>query len=137
MQGNVYNNTLTKNALVPQLIAGSSAIDGVTIDTLGFDSMVFTLMLGATAGAPSAAVFTFAIWESDNSDMSGATIVSTQDTADLPASGLDTEVSVDLEVRKRYQRTKVTPAFTGGSSPSIATSVSATLGEPKYAPVTK
>lgn len=136
MQGNMYDNVLAKNALVPQLIAGSSAIDGVTIDTLGFGSAIFSMILGATAGAPSAAVFTFAIWESDNSDMSGATIVSTQDTVDLPASGIEVEVSVDLESRKRYQRAKVTPAFTGGSSPSIATAVVAALGEPKYKPVT-
>ena len=136
MQGNLYDNVLVKNALVPQLIAGSSAIDGVIIDTKGFSSAIFSMLLGATAGAPSAAVFSFAIWESDNSDMSGATVISTEDTADLPASGIEVEVEVNTAGQKRYQRAKVTPAFTGGTSPSIATAVAVALGEAKYKPVT-
>lgn len=136
MQGNLYDNVLVKNALVPQLIAGSSAVDGVIIDTKGFSSAIFSMILGATAGAPSAAVFSFAIWESDNSDMSGATVISTEDTADLPASGIEVEVEVNTAGQKRYQRAKVTPAFTAGTSPSIATAVAVALGEAKYKPVT-
>ena len=124
----LYDAVLQNSALDP--IAASAAQNGATIDSQGYNTMVFTIVNGAATGSPSSYTVDAKVQDGDNSDasdmadVSGATI--TQITADgkiavIRVEGLGTD-------RKRYLRIVVTPAMTAGSSPKALVSAVASLG---------
>ena len=93
---NAGDELKTLNALNPELDDMAAAAVGNTIDTLGYDSCVFTVAYGATAGAPTSIDYAHKIYESDNSDMSGETLVSNTASSTDPAAASTQEIAEDL-----------------------------------------
>ena len=122
------------NALKPELDDMAAAAVGETIDRRGYESCVFTVVFGATAGAPTSVDYNADIYESDNSDMSGETLVSSTAIGTDPAAGDTEEFAVDLRSRKRYTRIKLDGTVAGGTSPTIGIAASVTLAQAKTLP---
>jgi len=122
------------NALNPELDDMAAAAVGNTIDRLGYDSCLFTVAFGAPGGAPTSIDYNYDIYESDNSDMSGETLVSRTASVTDPAAGATAEIAVDLRSRKRYTRIKLDGTVVDGTSPTIGISAVVALAQAKYQP---
>lgn len=126
---------LSKGSLRPQVVSGSSAVNGVTIDRKGFQSGVFTILAGAVAGVPTSFSMAIKVQHSDAANFAGPADVTTAEnndtavTATLTAINTDAEINVDFRILKRYVRIVLTPTFVGGSSPELLVGGSITLGE--------
>lgn len=131
---NAGDELKTLNALKPELDDMAAAAVGEIIDTLGYDSCVFTVAYGATAGAPTSIDYDHVISESDNADMSGSTVVSTTASATDPATGTTQEIAEDLRSRKRYLRLSPDGTVVGGTTPTIGIAATVSLGQAKYKP---
>lgn len=123
------------NALDPQNDDGTLDAGNI-IDTLGFESCVFTMLYGANTGSATAIADAVKIEEGDASDLSDAADVTgaTLAVAD-PAAGDEAELNMDLRSRKRYLRLSSTVTFTGGSTPAIDKAASVVLGQANVKPV--
>lgn len=121
-------------ALAPQAKA-AGALNGIGIDVKGFKSAVFTCVRGAETGSPTAYTIAFKLQEStDNStfsDISGVTVTMTGDiSTDSDQDEIATEFELDLtDSTYRYVRVVSTPAFTGGSTPTVLVAATVSLGE--------
>ncbi|MBL6431888.1 MAG: hypothetical protein HPM95_15150 [Alphaproteobacteria bacterium] len=123
----LYSNIATRLALAPAV--QSASVDGVAIDTAGFNSVAFTVNTGAIVSAGDFSV------KLQGSDASGSGF------ADVAAGFVDSNAPTTLEAasayklgcrgNKRYARVVLTKA--GGTS--IALGASAVLGDPTQAPV--
>ncbi|MBU2483900.1 MAG: hypothetical protein KKG78_02355 [Alphaproteobacteria bacterium] len=123
----LYSNVGVSLALAPAV--QSASVDGVAIDTLGFNSAAFTVNTGAIVSAGDFSV------KLQESDASGSGF------ADVAAGFVDTNAPATLEAasayklgyrgNKRYARLVLTKA--GGTS--IAAGASVVLGDPTEAPV--
>lgn len=110
--------------------------NGVAVDTLGYNSGMAVIEIGAATGAPTSLTVDAKVQESDTSggtytDVSGAAI--TQQTAgsksaQIRVEGLGTS-------RKRFLRLVVTTAFVGGTSPTIPVVGTIQLGRAYKQPV--
>jgi len=121
---NVYDNIAFNDSAVPQSFSGSSAVDGSSVDTQGFNSAVIKASGAAASGSPSAATLAVKLQESsDNStwsdalDTTGTVIGFTLTVTSAAASNL-ARIEALGTTRKRYLRAVITPAFTGGTSPA-------------------
>lgn len=121
----IANNIGVRLALAPAV--KTAAGDGITIDTLGFNSVAFAVNTGAIAGAGD---FGVKIQESDasGSGFEDATDVTSNAPATLAASSA---YKVGYHGTKRYVRLQLTTA--GGTS--IALGAVAVLGNAADKPV--
>lgn len=131
MRQNPYDDVLvapsTVSSIAIQSLAGSSAVNGDSIDTaVTFDAdsiMVHVRAEIATGGSPSAATVAWALQESnDNSTFTAAndnTGTAIGATLNVKTVAVDSYARVEgiMVNRKRYLRIVLTPAFTGGTSP--------------------
>jgi hypothetical protein len=121
---NVYDNIAFSDSAVPQSFSGSSAVNGSSVDTKGFNTAVIKASGAAASGSPSAATLAVKLQESsDNStwadalDTTGTVIGFTLTVTSANASNLARIEGLGVN-RKRYLRAVITPAFTGGTSPA-------------------
>ncbi|MCK5017952.1 MAG: hypothetical protein KAS32_12925 [Candidatus Peribacteraceae bacterium] len=120
-------------AVIPQAkVAG--ALNGTGIDRRGYNSLVVTALRGADAGGASA--WTCAVKVQDSADNSSFTDISgaTGSIAYDSSSSGSAEINLDLRAYKRYVRVVMTPAFTGGSTPSLLVAASVALGQASVKP---
>jgi hypothetical protein len=135
----------TLTAIKSQVASGeATAINGNTIDKLGFESGVFALQVGDTTGTPTRFGITFKVQESSGetaaaiatnwADVSGMTKTYSGETV-ATQGDLGGEINVDFKPLGRYVRCVATPTFTAGSSPKINIGAVVVLGEAKVVPI--
>lgn len=102
-------------------LSGTTADNGDAIDCQNYNGPVVysTFQVAEAGGSPTAFTVTCKIQESADGS-TGWTDCATQDTAVISAD--KGAAIVRAHRTKRYVRNVMTPAFTGGSSPSIAAS---------------
>lgn len=134
------NNITIRPVIAPGTYnnAGTTPWVGAIIDRLGYDSLTYAIATGTLSDAD--ATYTVLLEESNDSGMSGATVVADADLIGTEAAAGFTFAD-DGETRKlgyvgnaRYTRLTVTPAAANsGDSPLAAMAI---LGRPHSAPVT-
>ena len=129
MHINAYDNIRNASSLKPQSVSGSSAVNGVSVDTLGYDNAKLHAFGVAASGSPSAASLVVKLQEStdgtgsgggawtDALDNTGTVIGFTLTTTSADAVSAARIEGLNLN-RKRYLRAVVTPTFTSGTSPA-------------------
>lgn len=129
-------------AIQPQTASGESvAIEGITIDRLGYEGAIVTCQIGNAGGdvAPTKFGVTFKIQhksgETDWVDVAGKTfnVSGESDASDSTVGG---EINVDLKGCARYVRAVATPTFTGGTNPTLEICSTLVLGEAVVGPAT-
>ncbi|HLY40476.1 MAG TPA: hypothetical protein VKR52_04640 [Terracidiphilus sp.] len=144
MRFNVYDNTLLVGgvSLPPQSFSGSSAVDGSSVNTAGYDNAAIHAYGAETSGSPSAATLVVTLQESANGtsgwanalDNTGTVIGFTLNCESAAAENVARIEGLNLN-RKQYLRAVITPAFTGGSSPAILGFAEIVLGNAEQKPV--
>lgn len=127
MRFNAYDDVHQVSSIIPQSLTGSSAVDGVAVDTLGYDNAKLHVYAAEASGAPSAASVVVTLQESTTSGGTYANALDNTGTViGFTLSGLQAAAGVSAARieglnlnRKRFLRIVVTPAFTGGTSPAI------------------
>ena len=132
--GSLYDNLSIGDSVEPQVISGSTAVNGAGVDTKGLNTAVIRARGEAASGSPTTATLTVKLQESsDNStfadalDNTGTVIGFTLTVTSANAGGLARIEGLGLN-RKRYLRAVVTPAFTGGTSPASVVFAEILLG---------
>jgi hypothetical protein len=126
MRFSAYDDIHQVSSIIPQSVSGSSAVDGASVDTEGYDNAKLHVYSAEASGSPSAASLAVTLQESaDNSTWTtaldntgtpiGFTLTGLQAAAGVNAARIE---GLNLN-RKRYLRIVVTPTFTGGSSPAV------------------
>lgn len=119
--------------IAPQSLSGTTAVNGDSVDRLGYNSLVLFAQVGDATGSPSAFTATVKLQESDDdstfTDISGATFV-------LDADGESGQYNLDLAEYGRYIRAVATPAFTAGTSPTVPVQATIILGGAEVLPAT-
>jgi hypothetical protein len=125
-----YHDNKAVQALAPAVV--TAAVNGAAIDLKGFDSALFVINTGATAGSGD---FGVKLQESDTPTDGDFTDVAAADRLGTVPATLVASTVYRLgyigSKRKRYVRLAVTKA--GGTS--IALGAAALLGHPNLAPV--
>jgi hypothetical protein len=129
----VYDNILSKIGIRPQSI--TVAVNGMGIDTMGFDSAMVTLEVGAVSGAPTSFTVDLKLQESDNNTTWNDVIGTVIPTITVPNVSAQMRIDGLSTTRKRYLRVVATPVFNAGMSPSIQISAHVMLGQAYNAPV--
>lgn len=129
MEFDLYSNIETRNALTRTVSTSVQVLNGVTVDTKGYESVVFSLNTETVAAGGAA---TAKIQESD--DDSVWTDVSTDETLGSITID-DTDDAKWFRIgsisKKRYQRLVVTTT----NAASTIVQATAILGNPKVGPV--
>lgn len=98
-------------------LSGTTAVNGDAIDCKDYDGLIYAdVIAGAATGSPTSFTATGKLQESADGS-TGWTDLSNQDTGVLSAD--NTAVKLRGHRTTRYVRVVVTPAFTGGSSPTL------------------
>jgi hypothetical protein len=124
-------------AIMPQVASGeAAAINGPTIDRMGYQSAVVACQVGNSSGTPTRFGVTFKVQhksgESAWADIASQTYTFSGETvATQNAIG---EIDVDLRGCGRYVRCVATPTFTAGSTPLIQIGAIIVLGEAEVGP---
>jgi hypothetical protein len=144
MRFNAYDDVHQASSIIPQSVSGASAVDGVSVDTSGYDNAKLHVYAAEATGTPSAASLAVTLQESPNGtdtwtnalDNTGAVIGFT--LSGLQAAGAVSAARIEgLNLnRKRYLRVVVTPTFTGGSSPATLVFGEIVFGNAQQLPVT-
>jgi hypothetical protein len=131
-----------RTGLAPQALSGSSDVNGTGIDRLGFNSCKLVAKTGATTGTPTS--FTVAV-RLQHSDAVGSGYTDftpsvpnpggTGAITPLAAANAIRDRSIDLKTAKRFIRAVATPAFVGGTSPTVLADVSVILGGADVLPI--
>lgn len=115
----------------------NTAVTSQIIDTLGYDSLTFAIILGANTDTN--ATFAVTMAESDDSGMSGSNAVAAGDIAGTLALASFTAAADDNKIKKvgylgnkRYVQLTITP--TGNDSGNIFLAVLAILGNAHLQP---
>lgn len=132
MEKDLYNNTKVLLGMASQTISTDTTTSGAIIDTAGFESAVW----GVVSGTITDGAYTGRIWESDDSGMSGATVVTTAQTL----GGVDFVAADDDAIRRigsvgklRYQQLRIVSTSTSSGGTLFGSQV--TLGDPAHLPV--
>lgn len=123
----------TVRALSPQSNSGGSAVNGVVIDRMGFDSLVATVITGAISGSPTAISMAIKVQHGGASDGSDAADV-TGATGTITTADSVKEINVNCEALKRYVRVTQTTTFTGGTTPAVLVGATIALGQAQAGP---
>ena len=130
-----------EQTIVPVVLTADA--DGVTVDTLGFESATMVLNAGIQAGTTPS--HTFTLEDSDIVDSGFATVASA-DIAEYRVDGVSTAVIVidasdeDVVIHKRgyiggKRFLRVTAVVTGGGGETMPVSASIILGAARRNPV--
>jgi len=138
----VSGNIKSVTAFTPRAISGEVAESGNTIDRKGYNSAVFTLVVGDYTSDPSAIDVACALqtksgetdsWQ-DALDVDGS-VITTRISGEVSNVRLaQSEINVDLRSLQRYVKLTVAADFTGGTSPTLFFASTASLGEPSISP---
>lgn len=131
-----FENVLVKTSVVPSS-AVAGAINGAAVDTEGFGDAVAIVTVGATTGTPTSFTVDGKVQESADgstgwTDVTGAVITA------VTVASKTAEIAIDTDKKalsKRYIRLVVTPAFVGGTAPTIGVAGVVVLGKPDRGPV--
>lgn len=130
--GSFIENSSIKRAVDPA--ARSAAVNGVGINRLGFRYAWCAIAVGATTGSPTSFTVDAKVQESDDdstyTDVTGATMTQ------ITAANQVGEIGLNLEGRKKFIRLVITPAFTGGTSPTVECCGVICLTDPTESPKT-
>jgi hypothetical protein len=143
MRFSAYDDIHQVSSIIPQSLTGSSAVDGVSVDTEGYDNAKLHVYAAEASGSPSAASVVVTLQESaDNSTWTNA-LDNTGTVIGFTLSGLQAAAAVSAARieglnlnRKRYLRVVVTPSFTGGTSPAVLAYGEIVFGGAQQLPVT-
>ena len=131
MHINAYDNIRNATSIAPQSFTGSSAANGASVDTLGYDNAKIHAYAAQASGTPTTASLVYKLQESTDGTGSGAgawgdALDNTGTVIGFTISALQTAAAAGAARveglglnRKRYLRVVATPAFSGGSSPAI------------------
>jgi hypothetical protein len=127
MRFSAYDDIHQVSSIIPQSVSGASAVDGVSVDTEGYDNAKLHVYSAEASGSPSAASLAVTLQESpDGTDTwtnaldNTGTVIGFTLTGLQAASGVSAARIEGLNLnRKRYLRIVVTPTFTGGTSPAV------------------
>jgi len=138
MRGSIYDDVkiIGGVSLAAQSFAGSSAVDGSSVNTSGYTDAVIRAYGAEASGSPSAATLVVTLQEaSDNAtwsnalDNTGTVIGFTLNCEAAAAENIARIEGLNLN-RKQYLRAVITPAFTGGTSPAILGFAEIIMGGP-------
>lgn len=131
---NIYDNVAVGISLESQAVSGSSAVNGSGVDTKNYRDGMAVIRSGAVAGSPSSFTVDGKVQDSaDNSSFADVTgLTFTQIVAASTSRLLRLNFMGDY---RRYLRIVVTPAFTGGTSPSVQMFGFILLGNAVFNPV--
>ncbi len=132
MEKDLHSNTDVRLGLAVQDITTDTTTSGEIIDTKDYESAVW----GVHSGTITDGTYACAIWESDDSGMSGATVVSAEETlgaASYTAANDDTTKRIGSVGKKRYQQLRVVSASTSSGGTNFVSLV--TLSDPHHMPV--
>ena len=144
MRFSAYDDVHNVSSIIPQSVSGSSAVDGVSVDTQGYENAKLHIYAAEATGSPSAGSLAVTLQESadgstnwsnalDNTGtVIGFTLTGLQAAAGVNAARIE---GLNLN-RKRYLRIVVTPTFTGGSSPATLVYGEIIFGGAQQLPVT-
>jgi hypothetical protein len=144
MRFNAYDDVHQVSSIIPQSLTGSSAVDGVSVDTQGYDNAKLHVYAAEASGSPSAASVVVTLQESADGSTNWANANDNTGTViGFTLSGLQAAAGVNAARveglnlnRKRFLRVVVTPAFTGGTSPAILAYGELIFGGAQELPVT-
>jgi hypothetical protein len=131
MRFNAYDDIRNTTSIIPQSLTGSSAVNGVSVDTQGYDNAKLHVYAAQASGTPTAASVVVTLQESTDGTGSGAgawanALDNTGTVIGFTLSALQTAAAVNAARveglnlnRKRFLRVVVTPSFTAGTSPAI------------------
>jgi hypothetical protein len=127
MRFSAYDDIHQVSSIVPQSVSGASAVDGVSVDTEGYDNAKLHVYAAEASGSPAAASLAVTLQESpDGTDTWTNALDNTGTVIGFTLSGLQAAAGVNAARieglnlnRKRYLRIVVTPTFTGGTSPAV------------------
>ena len=123
-----------ESSIRPVAISGSSAVNGVAVDKLGFDDALAVVSLGAESGSPDSFSFAAKVQESANGSTGWADVANA--TATLTEENTVAKFKVpDMLNRLRYLRVVITPTFVNGSSPAVVSTGALLLGAKNVEPV--
>jgi hypothetical protein len=125
MKFNAYDDIHQVSSVIPQSVTG--AVNGVSVDTQGYDNAKLHVYSAEASGSPSAASLVVTLQESLDGSTSWAnaldntgTVIGFTLTGLQAAAGVNAARIEGLNLnRKRYLRIVVTPSFTGGTSPAV------------------
>ncbi len=135
MQRDLLNNIHTQVALAPVVATNATVLTTSTIDTLGYNSLVFATLLGTIAG--TGVTGTVQVFDGDVSDMSDEAVVAANElVGTLSLAGfIQTDDGESRKIgyvgNKRYVRMKITPT---GNNANLPIAVLAILGHPNSLP---
>lgn len=123
------------STVVPQALSGTTAVHGTAVDRLTYGmnlSAVLEIDTGATTGTPTSFTVTAIL---EHCSTSGGTYAQYTD----PKTGLAVSVvasaasgrvtlNVDLSAAKEFIRITLTPAFVGGTSPTVLAAGNLVMG---------
>ena len=143
MRISAYDDIHNVTTLVPQSISGASAVNGVSVDTQGYENAKLHVYAVTATGSPSAASLAVTLQESADGSTSWSNALDNTGTAigftlnTHSADGVNAARIEGLNLnRKRYLRAVVTPTFTGGSSPASVAYAELVFGGAQQLPVT-
>jgi len=132
MTNDLYNKIATEKAIEYQQVTG--AVTGETIDTQGYQSIMFSILLAAVATADGSNYLTITLYEGDASDMSDESAVAAayvQGSAVINNTALaNTIKEIGYTGYKRYLRLKIAETGTADASMSAI----AIKGDPLVTP---
>jgi hypothetical protein len=144
MRFSAYDDVHQVSSIIPQSLSGSSAVDGVSVDTEGYDNAKLHVYAAEASGSPSAASVVVTLQESADGSTNWANALDNTGTViGFTLSGLQAAAGVNAARveglnlnRKRYLRVVVTPSFTGGTSPATLVYGELVFGGAQQVPVT-
>lgn len=132
MEKDLHSKVDVRNGLDVQDITTDVTTSGEIIDTALFESAVW----GIKSGTITDGTYAGAIWESDDSGMSGATVVPAEETlgaANFAAADDDTTKRLGSVGKKQYQQLRILSASTSSGGTNFSSLV--TLSDPRHGPV--
>ena len=120
-----YDDVFQGTSVDIQSLTGSTAVSGAAYDTEGLDSAMMHVRAAASSGGASPSTVACALFECATSggtytaalDNTGTAIGFTLTNTSVGADGFARIEGLGLN-RLRFLKIKVTPAFTGGTSPA-------------------
>lgn len=128
----LHQSVRLQPAIRPQA-AAAGAVNGLSVDRLGFEDAVLMVSVGAVAGSPTAQTVDVKVQDSADgttwADVAGLTV------EQITAADTSKDLGINLSPLRRYIRAVATVAFTGGTTPNIQLAVDIALGKSRVEPV--
>jgi hypothetical protein len=117
----------------PPVAAAAGVVNGTGIDRLGANFCVLESVTGAVTGAPTTQTQDVKLQHSDALgsgyvDFLPGGVAAAGAVAQITAANSRKRKQIDLRGAKRYIRAVTTTAFTGGTTPTLASYVAVVLG---------